>query len=177
MFFSSLRALPAKNLGKQLMQWQHRPPYMKSLLIGAGIVVLIVLGIFLFIDSPDGFEFLRQYRSLLLYAAVPIISYFFSRVITTTRTRAYLLHENGVYILYGKPENKQSAGNWAPWHDFTRAELRDDGVKVFPKNQLQQSVYFYCASNRLNVYSIISSQVAQHRYIVFDKEKKQALQK
>jgi hypothetical protein len=171
MIFPSLRALPSVDLGKLLIQWEYRPPYTKGLLYGGGIALLIVLGIYLYFYSPEDFDFLKDYRSILIYFAVPLISYFFSRVINATRKRDYLLFEKGFLIYYGKPENKKAAGNWAAWHDFTRAELRDDGVKIFPKNAFQQTMFFYCQTNRLNVYGIISNQIAQHKYIPFDDEK------
>ena len=102
---------------------------------------------------------------------MPLISYFFSKVIAATRIRDYLLHEKGFLVYYGKPENKQSAGSWAPWSDFMRAELRDDGVKIFPKKPMQQSVVFYCKPNRLNVYGIIASQIGQYKFAVVEEKK------
>ncbi|MFQ5631343.1 MAG: hypothetical protein ACE5I1_21430 [bacterium] len=171
MIFPSMRALPAANLGKLLVQWQYKPPYIKGLLIGAGIVAVFVFVIYLFVFSPEGFDFLKPYRSVLLYLAVPLISYFFSKVISSTRMRAYVLYEKGFLIYYGKPENKKSAGNWAPWNDFMRAELNDNGIRIFPKKPLQQKIFFYCKSNRLNAYGIIASQIGQYKFLGFDEGK------
>lgn len=171
MFFPSTRSLPSVDLGKLLLQWQYRPPYLKGLLIGAVIVAAIVFAIYLFVYSPEGFDFLKPYRSIFLYLAVPLISYFFSKVIAATRMRDYLLHEKGFLVYYGKPENKQRAGNWAPWNDFSRAELRENVVKIFPKRTMQQSVVFYCKTNRLNVYGIIASQIGQYKFAVFEEKK------
>ena len=52
MIFPSMRSLPSGDLGKLLLQWQYRPPYLKGLLIGAGIIAAIVLAIYLFVFSP-----------------------------------------------------------------------------------------------------------------------------
>lgn len=167
MILPSLRSLPAGNLGRRLYEWDHKPPFTKNLLVGGAIMAIIIGAIYWFVYSEDRFDFLRQYSGLLVYIAVPLLSYFLGKVISATRLRRFALHERGFFVYYGKMENKKVATSWAPWADFDRAELLDNGVKLFPKNPLQQSVMLYCETNRMNVYGLVSSQIAQHRYTEF----------
>lgn len=173
MIFPSVRAFPAAQLGKALLQWEHKPSYVKSLLIGGGIMAGFVALILFFFLSPEQFDFLRSYANILIYVAVPIISFLFGKLILMTRQKAYVLHERGFVVFYGELSDQDKAGNWAPWHDFDRAELQDEGVKIFPKKPLQQSFFFPCTQNRLNAYGIVSGQIAQHRYIPFDEAESQ----
>ena len=167
MIFPSVRAFPAAPLGKALVQWEYKPPYLKGLFIGGAVVAVFIALIYTFFAAPEQLDFLRSYASILLYIAVPLISFFFGKLILTTRKKYFVLYEKGFEMYIGETDENNKAGNCAPWFDFVRAELQDDGVKIYPKRSLQQSFFFNCTSNRLNVYGIVSGQIAQQRYVPF----------
>ena len=85
MIFPSVRAFPAAPLGRALVQWEYKPPYLKGLFIGGAVVAVFIALIYTFFAAPEQLDFLRSYASILLYIAVPLISFFFGKLILTTR--------------------------------------------------------------------------------------------
>lgn len=164
MLFSSLKPLPAEELGKLSYSWVYKPSVFKSMLlwlvIGSAILALAFLYFILGREHPE----YRSYIRTIAYLALLLYSVILPRLWAASKRRRYEVRDEGFIIYIGDSEKAQTGAGWAYWHEFDRAELNDIGVKIFPHKTLLRSVLLPCDTNRLSVYSMVSVKIAESRY-------------
>ena len=164
MLFSSLNNLPPEHLGKTTYQWEYKPSLTTRILAWLGLAAIAGLVAVVFFGYERQAGPLRRYVDILLYMALPLISILLPRAMALSRTRYYEFREHGLVIHLGKMDKPYPGTGWAKWKDFDRAELAENGVKIFSKKPLSRRVYLRCASNRLTVYTHVSAKIAEYRY-------------
>ncbi len=164
MLFSSLNNLPAPGLGKKFYTWQVRASLVTRLKWVFAIVALLALVAAVLVGRGGLFDFFRNYRDLILYSAVPLLSILFPRAVLAWRVRYYELHQYGFVVHFGKPNTMQPGAGWSYWKNYDRAELTDTEVILYPKKPLLRAMKFPCSDNRMTVYIYVSERIAEARY-------------